>query len=195
LDTANQTLAGATIKAPYDGVILSVAGLAGDDAGTGAFITIADFSSPKIKFYVDETDMGKLAVGQQATIAFDAITNRTFTGTVTQINPALQTVNSYQVAQGLIELDLSNEKNVPTLAAGMNVTVEVISAQAKNALLVPIAALRDLGDGSYSVFVVSSSGKTQMKVVEVGLQDAATAEIKSGLQAGDIVTTGIVQTK
>ena len=34
-----------------------------------------------------------------------------------------------------------------------------------------------------------------MKVVEVGLQDAASAEIKSGLKAGDVVTTGIVQTK
>jgi multidrug efflux pump subunit AcrA (membrane-fusion protein) len=139
--------------------------------------------------------MGMLKLGQTASISFDSITGRTFSGKVTQINPALQTVNSYQVAQGLITLDLSNEKDVPTLATGMNATVQIISGQAKNALLVPLAALRDLGDGTYSVFVVGTNGKTTMKVVEVGLQDSATAEIKSGLNAGDVVTTGIVQTK
>jgi HlyD family secretion protein len=195
LDSANQTLDGATIKAPYDGVILSVAGLAGDTVTTGTFISIADFSNPKVKFYIDETDMNKLSVGETATISFDAITNRKFSGKVTQITPALQTVNNYQVVQGLIELNLANEKNVPTLVAGMNVTVEVINGQAKNVLLVPVAALKDLGDGSYSVFVVGTGGKTSMKAVEVGLQDAASAEIKSGLKAGDVVTTGIVQTK
>jgi len=195
LDTAKKTLAGATITAPYDGVILSVAGVAGDTVGTGAFISIADLSHPQVKFYVDETDMSKLKLGQTAEITFDAITGRTFSGKVTQINPVLQTVNSYQVVQGLINLDLSAEKDMPSLASGMNAAVQVISGQAKNALLVPLAALRDLGDGTYSVFVVGANGKTSMKVVEVGLQDAASAEIKSGLSAGDVVTTGIVQTK
>jgi RND family efflux transporter MFP subunit len=195
LNDANDALAGATIKAPYDGVILSVAGKAGDAVTTSTFINIADLAHPQVKFYIDETDMSKLALAEQAKISFDAIVDRTFTGKVIQINPALQTVNSYQVVQGLIELDLSNEKDLPTLVAGMNATVEVISGQAENALLVPVAAVHDLGDGTYSVFVVGANGKTQMKVVEVGLQDAATVEIKSGLNAGDIVTTGIVQTK
>jgi multidrug efflux pump subunit AcrA (membrane-fusion protein) len=139
--------------------------------------------------------MSKLKLGQTAEVTFDAITGRTFSGKVTQINPVLQTVNSYQVVQGLINLDLSAEKDMPSLAPGMNAAVQVISGQAKNALLVPLAALRDLGDGTYSVFVVDPNGKTSMKAVEVGLQDAASAEIKSGLSAGDVVTTGIVQTK
>jgi len=45
------------------------------------------------------------------------------------------------------------------------------------------------------VFVVGADGKPKLRVVEVGLKDAASVEIKSGLQAGDVVTTGVVETK
>ena len=71
----------------------------------------------------------------------------------------------------------------------------LIQATAENVLLVPVQAVRDLGDGTYSVFVVGANGQPKMKVVEVGLQDAASAEIKSGVSLGDVVTTGTVQTK
>jgi multidrug efflux pump subunit AcrA (membrane-fusion protein) len=76
----------------------------------------------------------------------------------------------------------------------MNASVEIIGGKAENALLVPIDAVRDIGDGQYSVFIVGSNGKLQLKVVEVGLSDATFAEIKTGLQEGDTVTTGVVET-
>jgi multidrug efflux pump subunit AcrA (membrane-fusion protein) len=71
----------------------------------------------------------------------------------------------------------------------------LVQASAENVLLIPVQALHDLGDGTYSVFVVGSDGQPKMRVVEIGLQDAASVEIKSGLNAGDVVSTGTVQTK
>jgi len=54
--------------------------------------------------------------------------------------------------------------------------------------------LRELSVGSYGVFVVESDGQLKLHVVEVGLMDYTYAEIKSGLNLGDVVSTGIVET-
>ncbi len=196
LDEAKTTLAGATLTAPFDGVILTVAGQVGYTAATDtAFITMADLNNPKIDFVVDETDMDKVAIGEEATITFDAIEDKTFTGKVTQIDPQLQTSSGYQVIEGLIQLDLSKETTQPDFMAGLNASVKVIQAEAKDVLLVPVEAVRDLGDGSYGVFVLDSLGQPKLQVVTVGLKDVTNAEIKSGLKEGDVVTTGITETK
>ena len=194
LDQAKQTLAGATLTAPYDGTILTIAGQAGDEL-VSPFISIADLAHPQVQFDVDETDMDKVALGEEAQVSFDAITGQTFTGKVIQINPTLQTLNGYQVVQGLIQLDLSQESNPPSFQKGMASSVEVIKAKADNVLLVPLQAVRDLGDGSYGVFVVGSDGQPTLKFVKVGLEDETSAEITQGLSAGQTVTTGIAETK
>jgi HlyD family secretion protein len=82
----------------------------------------------------------------------------------------------------------------PQLFLGLNATVQVISAEARNILLVPIEAVHELSAGSYGVFVVVD-GQPQLRVVQVGLESLTSAEIMSGLQRGDVVTTGVVQTQ
>ena len=77
----------------------------------------------------------------------------------------------------------------------MTVEADVIAGEAKNALIVPIQALRELTPGSYAVFVVQSDGSLKMTPVTVGLRDFANAEILSGLKVGDVVSTGTVETK
>ena len=193
LDQAKLTLSEATMTAPFGGTIISVAGAVGDTVGTSAFITIADLANPQIQFSVDETDMDKVAIGEQAQVTFDAIPNRTFTGKVVQINPVLQTSGGYQTLQGLIQLDLSKETSIPTLPVGLTATVELVSAQANNVLLVPIQAVRDIGGGQNAVFVVGADGQPRLKVVQVGLMDSIFAEIKQGLSIGDVVSTGTSQ--
>lgn len=190
LDQAKATFSGTTLTAPFDGTVLSVAGQAGDQVTTSAFITIADLVHPQIAFSVDETDLDKVSKGEQVQVEFDALPNQTFTGTVTRIDPSLQTVNNYQVVTGLIQLDLSQVKNPPTLMKGLNATVTLIKAQSTNTLLIPLQALHDLGDGTYGVFVLDATGQPKFKVVQIGLQDSANVEIKQGLSAGDVVTTG-----
>lgn len=65
----------------------------------------------------------------------------------------------------------------------------VIAGEAKDALLIPVGALHETPDGKYAVSVVNDAGKTEVRTVEVGLQDAVYAEIKSGLAHGETVTT------
>jgi multidrug efflux pump subunit AcrA (membrane-fusion protein) len=77
---------------------------------------------------------------------------------------------------------------------GMNATVEVIAGRAEDILLVPVEAIRELGPGQYAVFVMVN-GQPTLHPVEVGLQDFTYAEIVDGLEQGDEVTTGIVDTE
>ncbi len=80
------------------------------------------------------------------------------------------------------------------LPAGAAASVDVIGGRAENAVLVPVEALHEIGDGQYTIFVMQN-GKLRLREVQVGLQDLTKAEIISGLNAGDIVTTGVVETK
>ncbi len=68
------------------------------------------------------------------------------------------------------------------------------AGRATNALLVPVEAVRELSPDSYAVFVMEN-GEPKMKFVEVGLMDFTFAEILSGLEVGDVVTTGLVETQ
>ena len=70
-----------------------------------------------------------------------------------------------------------------------------MSGRSENTLLVPVQALREAAPGVFSVFVVQPDGSLKLVPVTVGLKDFANAEILSGLKAGDVVSTGTVETK
>ena len=180
-----------TIVAPIDGTILSVDAKVGDTVSTSAIITMANLKNPELQVLVDESDMESVAVGYSIEVTFDALPNQTFTGKITGINPSL---NSFQNVSALITTAQLDPFTDPAyLPVGMSASVEIISAKADNALLVPVEALRKLDTGKYGVFVMQN-GEPVFKTVEVGIQDETYAEIKSGLNEGDVVTTGIAET-
>jgi multidrug efflux pump subunit AcrA (membrane-fusion protein) len=72
--------------------------------------------------------------------------------------------------------------------------VDVIAGEVENAILIPVEALRKIDTDDYAVFVMENS-LPRLRVVEVALQDYTTAAITSGLDAGDVVSTGLVETE
>ena len=194
LAKAKQDLAGVTLTAPIDGKVIFLAAAQGAMADTSTFITIADVSHPTLQVSVDETDMSKLTPGATVQVVFDALPTQTLTGKVVQVDPQLVSTNNASVAQGLVELDASQVKTVENLPLGLNATVTVVDKQVTNALLVPNQAVRDLGNQSYAVFVVGSDGQLRFTPVTIGLADGTRTQILSGLQAGQVVSTGIAQT-
>jgi len=80
------------------------------------------------------------------------------------------------------------------LPSGSAASVNVVGGRAENAVLVPVEALHQTGDGKYALFVMTN-GKLRLRLVEVGIMNLTQAEIISGLKAGDIVTTGLIKTK
>jgi len=180
------------LRAPMDGTIMSLSANVDEVIGTSSFITLANLTQPTLEAYVDETDLDKVAPGYEAEVTFDALPDQVFTGTVTAVYPGLETVSNVQAIKVLVRLDKGNL--VATLPVGLNASVEIIAGKAENAVLVPLEALRKLGENEYAVFVMEN-GKPVLRVVEVGLMDVTSAEIVSGVEAGETVTTGIVETQ
>jgi HlyD family secretion protein len=194
LDNATSNLAGVTLTAPIDGTVTYLGAGQGTIVDTAKFITISDLSQPSISVSLDETDLDQLTVGNQAEIVFDALPGRVFTGTVAQVEPQLVASGQYSTAKGLVVLDPTGSGEIQSLPLGLNAKVTIISQKAANALLVPVEALRDLGNKQYAVFVLGSDGKLRLTTVDVGLMDSVQAVITRGLSAGEVVSTGTVPT-
>ncbi len=188
LEKARENLEAAELRAPFAGIVVDVTGIPGERVGTGAIVTLADFEEPTLEFWVEESDMSKVAVGNRVEIEFEALPDDVFEGKIVSIDPALVTVDNTLAVQAWASLDLSEQP--ANLLGGMNADVEVISAEAHDVVLAPIQALRQIGDDQYAVFVVQPDGELAMHPVEVGLMDAVNAEIVSGLEAGEVISLG-----
>ncbi len=132
-----------------------------------------------------------MQVGYEAEIVFDVLPDDTFTGKVTLVYPELDTSSNSSLVHAIVRLNDKIDTNLPS---GTSAAVDVIGGKAENAVLVPVEALHQIDDGRYTVFVMEN-GSPRLRVVEVGLQDITHAEIKSGVKAGETVTTGIVETQ
>jgi HlyD family secretion protein len=192
VQTAEENLAGTSLTAPISGTVMTLDFAVGDEVSSGAGITIADLSKPYVQIYMDPTDWDKVVVGNTATVTFDALPNQTFTGKVTEVDPGLYTSNNTSAVQGMVLLDPPTTPEI-NLPIGSSASVIVIAAQAKNAVLVPVNALHEYAPGKYAVFV-DQNGKLTVRNVEIGLMDLVNAEVKSGLQPGEVVSTGITET-
>lgn len=192
-EDAKQTLAGVTLTAPIAGKITYLAADKGAIVDTAKFVTIAVLTPPMMTVQVDESDLDKFTVDSQASVVFDALPDLTLSGKVVEVDPELYSSGNIKVAQGRVELDGTAAQSLANMPLGLNASVEIIQKQTKNALLVPIEALRDLGDNQYAVFVVKD-GSLRLQTVEVGLKDSTWAEITSGLNQGDVVSTGTATT-
>jgi HlyD family secretion protein len=193
IKTAQTNLDSSTLYAPMAGVVMTLHVTTGETiSGNTTIMTIDDLSKATIQFYLDANDWTNAKVGYESSVSFDALMGQTFSGKVTEIMPGLVSVQGSSMVEGMAVLDKSvDEIGLPV---GVEAAIDVISGQATNAVLVPVEALHKLSNNSYTVFIMLN-GTPTLRSVEVGLQDDTYAEIKSGLKAGDVVTTGVVETK
>ena len=180
------------LVAPMDGTVLEIHADVGEAVGNTPVITLADLDTPLLEVLLDETDMDKVKPGFEAEVIFDALPDNTYTGHVTEVDPSLTSVSGVAAVRAVVQLD--DFAKPQTLPVGLNASVDVIGGRAEGAVLIPVEALREISPGEYAVFVMEN-GEPKLRMVTVGLVDFTTAEITSGLEAGEIVTTGIVDTE
>ena len=199
LQSAQRNLDATQIVAPFSGTVVSISAQLGPISSvptpvgntstsasvrSTAVMTIADMSNLYLKTEMDESDYASFRVGNSASIVFDALPDQTFAGKVVQVDPVISSSSGSPAVSGLVELDPTST----SLLLGMSASVEIIQAQAQNVVIVPVTALHESSPGNYEVFVVKA-GKLTAQPVTVGLEDQVNAEIKSGLQPGDVVST------
>jgi HlyD family secretion protein len=146
LDLAQQRLEDATVRAPLAGTIIEKAVSTGQviTSATGAFgggtllLKMADLSQVRVRALVNETDIGNIQAGQQATVTVDAYPDRPFRGAVEKIEP--QAVVQQNVTMFPVLVAVSNRDGL--LMPGMNGEVSVLVERRENVVSVPNDAVR-----------------------------------------------------
>jgi HlyD family secretion protein len=206
LEVAEIDLDRTTIRAPIDGVLVGRNVNEGQTLATTLeaktlFIVAGDLHKMEMHAKVDEADIGKLRVGQEATFTVDAHPGRQFSATVRQVRKApqvLQNVVTYTVV-----LSAANAENL--LLPGMTALVRITVNRTGSVLKVPLAALRyvpkpgqraaEQGEVSRgkpaSVWIAGADGDPKAVVIGLGEDDASHAAVLSGpLAPGDRVIVG-----
>ena len=191
-ENARIALENTSLLAPFDGVVGNVGLVPGQVVSTSPVMTLTSMDELLVKFYMDETDLSGLAVGNRTIYTFSAYPETIFEGEVAVIEPSLQTIDGSLV---VVVWGILPEKPSFDLYTGMTADVEIIAGEAKDALIIPIQALREITPESYAVFVVQDDGSLKLTPVTIGLRDFANAEVLTGLEAGDVISTGSVETE
>jgi HlyD family secretion protein len=193
LETAEYNLDATNLIAPIDGTVTALDMNVGDLNNGDAVVTISNLEQPyALDAYLDAEDWGAIKIGYEVEVSFDILPDQIFTGRVTNVYPTLDTESS---SSELVHITaVLNDAITYDLPSGSAASVDVVGGHAENAVLVPVEALHEIDGGKYTLFVMQN-GTLRLRVVEVGLQDLTKAQIISGLNAGDIVTTGVVKTK
>jgi len=170
---------------------------------------VGDLTSVYIQADVDETDIGKVALGQPVKVVADAHPEKQFYGKVQRIAPMgteVQNVTTFKVTS-----EVKNPERL--LKAGMNATVEIVAADLRDALLIPAEAVKEAQE--VMQFVSIGKGETESQAVaklprqkfdpkqkyvlaikdgaptpipvETGVSNFDFVEVKSGLSEGDSI--------
>ncbi|MFH1901602.1 MAG: HlyD family efflux transporter periplasmic adaptor subunit [Candidatus Omnitrophota bacterium] len=131
----------------------------------------------------DETDIGRVKIGQEAIITLDAYPKDKIKGTVGHIAYESELVNNVTI----YDVDILPQEVPEFFRSGMSANVEVIENTRREVILIPIGAIQDV-EGKKFVMIKKKQGKAIEKhQVDVGLTDINSAEIISGLSISDIV--------
>jgi HlyD family secretion protein len=190
LAQADEDLRNATIVSAIDGVVLSRDREVGDAVssiltmGSGAtlIMTLGDLREVYVKGKVDESDIGKVYLGQPARIKVESYKDQSFTGKVTKMSP--MGVEKDNVTTFEVRVSISNESR--KLMATMTANAEIMLEERKGVLAVPEGAIIYKKDRSTEVEVPDAtlqSGKRRVAVA-TGISNGSKMQIVKGLSEG-----------
>jgi HlyD family secretion protein len=193
LDNAEENLRYSTITSPMDGVVLSKDVEVGDAVssilvlGSQATLvmTLGDISEVYVLGKVDEADIGKVYLGQEARIVVESFKDKKFEGHVTKIAPLGEEKDNVTT----FEVRVSIQNPGGELRANMSANAEIILEEKKNVLLIPEGAVIFDKDKNASVEIADPSGPEGRKklAVKLGITNGVNAEVLSGLNEGQKV--------
>jgi HlyD family secretion protein len=181
------------IASPIDGVVLSRDVEMGDAVssilvlGSSATLvmTLGDTSQVYVKGKVDESDIGKVYLGQPARIKVESFKDKTFNGVVTKISP--MGVEKDNVTTFEVRVSINNPGG--ELKAEMTANAEIILEEHKNVLQIPEGAIIYDKDKKASVEIPDPKARDGKKKValSIGISNGAKTEVLSSLKEGDQV--------
>jgi HlyD family secretion protein len=193
LEQSQEDLRNATIISPIDGVVLSRDREVGDAVssiltmGSGAtlIMTLGDLREVYVKGKVDESDIGKVYLGQPARITVESYKDQKFSGKVTKMSP--MGLEKDNVTTFEVRVSISNEAR--KLMATMTANAEIMLEERKGVLAIPEGAIVYTKDRATEVEIPDATlekGKRRVPVT-TGISNGSKTEIVKGLADGQQV--------
>ena len=193
LKQLQEQLSYTTITSPMDGVVLSRDVELGDAVssilvmGSTATLvmTVGDIQHVYVQGKVDESDIGKVYIGQTARIKVESFKDKTFLGKVTRIAPLGVEKDNVTTFEVRVSIDNPGEE----LKANMTANAEIILDEHKNVLTVPEQAVIYDKDRNATVEVPDAKQKKGRRVVAIkaGISNGTKTEVLAGLNPGETV--------
>ena len=193
LSQNEEELRNSTIVAPIDGIVLSRNVEVGDavssilvlGSGATSLFNMGDTHEVFVRGKVDESDIGKVYLGQVARIKVESFKDKTFDGKVTKISP--MGTEKDNVTTFEVRVSITNPGGV--LKANMTANAEIILEEHKNVLYIPEGALIYDKDKKASVEVPDPKGQDGKRkvAVTVGISNGSKTEVLSGLKKDESV--------
>ena len=181
LQLAQVKLQQAAIHTPAAGTLIRRSVEPGDIVQPGKILMVlAAQGETQLLVQIDEKNLAKLAIGQQALGSADAYAAQRFDAEIIYINPGID------AARGSVEIRLRVAQPPDYLRQDMTVSVDIATAHSANALVIPTAALRDPSGAQPWVLVVRDR-RTLHQPVTVGLRGDNYLEVLTGVSAGEAV--------
>ena len=183
LSAAIKLLEGATLLAPWDGVVSAVGVEIGDSVNAGTpIVEIVDPSIVELDGIVDEIDVLFIRNGATASVTMDALPGQVLQGSVSSVASAAQ--NQQGVVSYPIRIRIETPSGVQ-LPEGLSALASVVIREDNDVLLVPLQSLR--GSFDQPAVQVMQNGRIEERAVTLGNSDDFWIVVVSGLQEGDQV--------
>jgi HlyD family secretion protein len=134
-----------------------------------------------VRAFVDEPEIGRLALGQIVKITWDALPGHSWQGTVTNLPSTVVSRGSRVVGEILCNVDNSQRLLLPNI----NVNTTIVASNKEDALTVPREAVRE--DNGHNYVYVLSDGHLHRRDVKLGISNLTRVEILSGITGDDII--------
>lgn len=176
---------------PANGIINSINMTEGAFASPSMPIyKIINNDQVEIKCAVKEFTVKNLSVGQKVYITGDAFDGFTYEGHIKSIAPVASTSTMPTNSQTTIEVIVDVDSEDTLLKSGLNVTCDVVSAESKDTLIIPVTSFSENKDGKVFVYKIENEMLKSIPV-EIGINSDEYLEIKTGLNDGDKIVKTI----
>jgi len=136
-----------------------------------------------VQAQVDETDIGKVRLGQTAVISLDAYPETKVKAVVDHIAYESKIVNNVTI----YEVDILPEHVPQVFRSGMSATIDIIEKSKENILLIPLEAVKQDEEGSFVLISPGSYKKPLKRRIQLGISDEKNIEVLAGLEAEDTI--------
>jgi len=189
-DAAQDNLSQLNVRAPFDGVVYSLPVLQGTYVNPGDLILQeADLSKVRVRAYVDEPDVGRLAPGNPIEVTWDALPGRTWQGKVSFIPTVIKRHETRNVGETTCTVDNQDLKLLPSV----NVGVTIVTAERHNVLAVPREAIHQEDNQRYVYQIINN--ELHRQDVQTALSNLTQVEITAGIPENALVALSPLNTK